>query len=64
MNMRTRLALMLLISVVPNKEVSSARMERIVHRLGNILAQLREVPMGGGRVSIRELLTAILEGVE
>lgn len=64
MNLRTRLALTLLVTALPEKTVDASRVERVVGKLEKITAELRNAPMGLARIDVRDLLMALLDGVQ
>lgn len=64
MNLRTRLALTLLITAMPEKTVDATRVDRIITKLTHIQDELRNAPMGLARIDVRDLLIALLDGVQ
>lgn len=64
MNLRTRLALTLLVSALPEKTIDVSRVERVAAKLETITTELRAVPLGAGKIDVRDLLMTLLDGVQ
>lgn len=64
MDMRTRLALTLIVSSLPAKTVNLDKLDKIRAKLDKIRADLDLVPLNQGTVDVRDLLLSIIEGVQ
>lgn len=64
MNLRTRLALTLLVTALPEKTVDASRVDRIITKLTHVQDELRSAPMGLARIDVRDLLLTLLDGVK
>lgn len=63
MNIRTRAALMLLVSAMPSRQVSVQRVISLSDKLNKLRADLELVPLNQGKADVRDLLTMILSEV-
>ncbi len=63
MNIRTRAALMLLVSAMPSRQVSVQRVISLSDKLNKLRADLELVPLSQGKADVRDLLTMILSEV-
>ena len=64
MDMRTRLALSLIVASLPDKELDTAKLDKVRAKLDKVRADLDLVPMGQGKVGVREFLLTVIEGVQ
>jgi hypothetical protein len=61
MNLRTRLALTLLVSALPEKTIDGARVAKVTAALARITDTMKHLPEGAARVDIRDVLMALLD---
>lgn len=60
MNLRTRLALSLIVSSLPAKTIDASR----VHRLQERITKLIQFIPSDGKIDVREVLLAVIENAE
>lgn len=63
MNIRTRAALMLMVSALPAREVNVAKLLSLRDKLDKLCADLESVPLNAGKADVRDLLTMVLTEV-
>lgn len=64
MDMRTRLALTLIVSSLPAKQINLDKLDKVRAKLDKLRAELDLIPMGQGTVDARDLLLAVLAEVK
>lgn len=60
MNLRTRAALMFMVSAMPARQINVSRVVSLADKLNKLRDELAQVPNDGGNVDVRDLLTLVL----